>query len=77
MVEPKDTPEIPDPPDRFWNPMDIAGNYEEPFAPASKKAATCICVCCGATQAADYDIRQYPFRHLPTGFEVPCPRTAR
>jgi hypothetical protein len=50
--------------------MDMAGNYETPFAPATASGATCICVCCGAQGAANKEISQYPFRYIPKGWSV-------
>lgn len=45
--------------------MNESGKYEEPFAPASKTDAVCICVCCGLVGRATVEISQFPFRYIP------------
>ena len=50
--------------------MDLAGNYEEPFAPSTKQGSPCVCTCCGTTSSADYEISKYPHRYIPTGWSV-------
>jgi hypothetical protein len=50
--------------------MDLAGNYEAPFAPGTKREEACVCVCCGRIGSATYEISQYPFRYIPAGWSV-------
>lgn len=45
--------------------MNESGKYEEPFAPASKTDAICICVCCGRVDRGTVEISQFPFRYIP------------
>lgn len=50
--------------------MDLAGNYQEPFAPTGTENALCICVCCGHQAHARHQIFHYPHRYIPERWSV-------